>query len=62
MKISYSIKEAAAAIGVSTWTIWQLVKNGELWTFKLGARTLIQAEVLQAFITEKAAGSQPTPA
>jgi hypothetical protein len=60
--LSYSIKGAAAAIGVSTGTIWNLVRAGDLWTFKLGARTLIQADVLTDFINQKAAGNRPSPA
>jgi excisionase family DNA binding protein len=59
MKLSYSIKEAAAAIGVSTWTIWQLIKAGDLTTFKMGARTLIRADVLEGLIDRR---SQPSPA
>jgi excisionase family DNA binding protein len=57
-KLSYSIKEAAAAIGVSTGTIWKLIRAGDLWTFKLGARTLMKAEVLQAFLDK--AQREPT--
>ena len=60
--LSYSIKGAAAAIGVSTGTIWNLVRAGDLWTFKLGARTLIQADVLADFIGRQAARSRPKPA
>ena len=59
MKLSYSIKEAAAAIGVSTWTIWQLIKAGDLTTFKMGARTLIRADVLEGLIDRR---SLPSPA
>ena len=48
--LSYSVVGAAKAIGVSKTTIWRLIASGELTTFKLGARTLIRADVLQAFI------------
>lgn len=62
MKLSYSIKEAAAAIGVSISTIWNLIKAGDLWTFKLGARTLIEAPVLEGYISRLAAKNRPTSA
>ncbi len=61
-KLAYSIKEAAAALGVSTGTIWNLIRAGDLWTFKLGVRTLIKVEVLADFINQKAAGNRPQPA
>ncbi len=61
-KLAYSIKEAAAALGVSTGTIWNLIRAGDLWTFKLGVRTLIKAQVLADFINQKAAGTRPQPA
>lgn len=48
--LAYSVVSAAKAIGVSKNTIWRLIAAGELTTFKLGARTLIRADVLQAFI------------
>lgn len=49
-RISYDVPGAAAAIGVSKTTIWRLIAAGELETFKLGARTLIRADVLQALV------------
>ncbi len=61
-KLAYSIKESAAALGVSTGTIWNLIRAGDIWTFKLGVRTLIQADVLADFINQKAVGSRPQPA
>lgn len=49
-KLSYTPDEAAAAVGCSKRKIWDLVKVGELTTFKFGGRTLIRADVLQAAI------------
>lgn len=54
-KLSYTINEAAAAIGVSRPTVYKLVKLGELTTFKFAGRTLIRADVLQACI-DRASG------
>lgn len=48
--LSYSVKTAAQAIGVSTATIWRRIQAGDIETFKLGERTLIRADALRAFI------------
>jgi excisionase family DNA binding protein len=53
--ISYSAEGAAKAIGVSKTTIWRLIASGELTTFKIGHRTLIHHDVLEAFIARKVA-------
>lgn len=48
--LAYSVADAAKAIGVSKPTIWRRIAAGDLATFKLGCRTLIRADELQAFI------------
>lgn len=48
--IAYSVVGAADAIGISKTTIWRLIAAHELPTFKLGARTLIRADQLAAFV------------
>lgn len=53
--ISYSVDGAARAIGVSKATIWRNIAAGNLTTFKLGARTLIRADVLHGFIERQSA-------
>lgn len=52
--LAYSIPAAAKAISVSRATVWRLVAAGEIPTFKLGARTLIKADELRAFVERKA--------
>lgn len=47
-KLSYTINEAADAIGVSRRTVYDLIKRGELEKFTWAGRTLIRADVLQA--------------
>lgn len=54
-KLAYRMDEAAAAIGLSKPTLYRLVERGELTTFKIGHRTLIKREVLEALIERKAA-------
>lgn len=53
--ISYSIPGAAQALGVSKSTIWRLVADGQLATFKLGARTLILRDALLRLVEQKTA-------
>lgn len=52
--LAYSVPDAAKAIGVSKNTVWNLLRGNELRSFKLGARTLIRAEELRAFVDRKA--------
>lgn len=53
--LAYSVGNAAKAVGVSARTVWRLIDSGELVTFKLGARTLIRADVLRAFVDRQSA-------
>lgn len=53
--LAYSVPSAARALGVCKNTVWNLLRDGELRSFKLGARTLIRADVLRAFVDRKAA-------
>lgn len=47
--LSYDVKGAARALSLSTATIWRLIQRREIPTFKIGARTLIDADDLRAF-------------
>lgn len=53
--LAYSIPDAAKAIGVSKNTVWALLRTKDMRSFKLGARTLIRADELRAFIDRKSA-------
>ena len=55
--LSYNIPNTAKAVGLSETTIWRLIQSQELTTFKIGGRTLIRADVLQAFVDKKSAQS-----
>ena len=57
--LSYSIPGAAKAIGLSTSSIWRLIAAGELTTFKLWGKTLIEAPVLQELIRRHSQPSRP---
>jgi len=49
-RLAYSIREAAAAIGVSSRTLHDFVKDGSLKHFRVGTRVLIPADALREFI------------
>jgi len=49
-KLAYSIKEAATALSIGRTTIWRAIKDGKLTANKLGHRTLIPTEALQAWL------------
>jgi len=49
-KLSYRMDEAAKAVGLSKATLYRLIDKGELKTLKVGSRTLIRREVLEAFL------------
>jgi excisionase family DNA binding protein len=47
-RVTYSVAEAAAALGVSRATIYTRIAEGDLQSFRWGGRRLIRAEDLQA--------------
>lgn len=49
-KIALSIREAAESVSVSTWTIENLIRNGELVPVKFGDRTVIVRTDLEALV------------
>lgn len=53
--LAYSVPDAAKAIGVNQRTVWRLLRTKDMRSFKLGARTLIRADELRAFIDRKSA-------
>jgi excisionase family DNA binding protein len=51
----YSVKEAAEALRVSTWTIWGKLRRGEIRRTKIGkdnGRTVIRESELQRLIRD----------
>lgn len=49
-KLTYTVKQTAAALGVGQTTVWKAVADGKLSAMKLGSRTLIPADSLRAWI------------
>jgi excisionase family DNA binding protein len=54
-KLSYTVNEACAAIGISRRKFYQLRQAGELETFCWGGRTLIREDVLRTAV-DRASG------
>lgn len=55
-RLSFSVAETGAMLGLSRPTIYRLIQRGELQTFKVGARTLIHKAVLCDFIERHRTG------
>jgi len=52
-RLAFSVQEVAVAIGVSSRTVHDLVRNGSIEHFRVGQRVLIPAEVLRRFIEQR---------
>ena len=53
IRLAYSVQEAAAAIGVSSRTVHDFVKDGSIAHFRMGTRVLIPADALRQFIEQR---------
>lgn len=51
-KLAYNVNEACKAIGVGKTKLYDLIKAGRLQHFRLDGRTLIRADVLEAFVED----------
>lgn len=51
-KLSYTVAEGAAALGVSSSTLWAMIKDGELVAKRLRGRTLLTREELARVLDE----------
>ena len=54
-KITYTMKQATAATGISRTTLYALIKAGELSPVKIGTRTLLRHADLEALVDRKRA-------
>jgi excisionase family DNA binding protein len=55
-RLYYTIDEACRSAGLNRPTIYRLILRGELSAFKVGARMLILASVLNGFLERTATG------
>ena len=58
-RLSVSIEDAAAAIGVSRAYAYQLVEAGALRTFTLGRRRLVSVDAIAKFIAKRERAGAP---
>jgi len=52
-KLTYSLRDAEKALGISHATIYEIINNGQLKTFRIGRRRFISSEALCNFIKER---------
>lgn len=57
-RITYSVAEAAARLGISKVTLYAYIKQGRVRSFRWGGRRLIRADDLQAAVD--ASSGRPT--
>ncbi len=53
--VSVPVPVAAQLLGISPRTAWKLVKAGELPSFRIGTRVLIQYSAITSFVDERLA-------
>ena len=52
-KLVYSVDECADLLGIGRSLAWQMVRQGQLGSFKIGHRRLIARQDLEAFIANR---------
>ena len=53
-RIAYTVKEAAAALGVSQWIIREEIRTGKIEAIRLGKRILIPRQTLERLVSAPA--------
>ena len=51
-RITYSVKEAARALGVGEWMVREKARTGRIRTIRLGARILIPRQELERLVNQ----------
>lgn len=59
-KIAASINEAAEALSIGRTTLYALIGDGRLQTFKVGRRTLVRVDSLRALLNDPRATALQT--
>jgi excisionase family DNA binding protein len=52
-RLAYSINETARTLSLGRTSIYAMIADGRLASFKLGRRTLIKAESIQRLVAEQ---------
>jgi excisionase family DNA binding protein len=50
--MAYGVNDAAALLGVSRWTLYELLRRGEIRSFKVAGRRLVSAQAIVDFIAD----------
>ena len=50
--MAYGMNDAAALLGVSRWTLYELLRRGEIRSFKVAGRRLVSAQAIVDFISD----------
>lgn len=58
-RLTYNVKEAAAALGISTHSMYNLINREGFPTLKVGGRRLISVELLSDWVRAQAGGGGP---
>jgi excisionase family DNA binding protein len=59
-RMAFSVAEVAGFMGISSRTVWNLIKSGELPSFRVGARVLMSKSALEQFIAQRTVkGGEP---
>lgn len=53
-RFAYSINETARALSLGRTSIYAMIANGQLETFKLGRRTLVKADSIRRLVDGQA--------
>lgn len=57
-RVTLTVTETAAALGVSRPTVYQLIKRADFPVLRIGGRTLIYADGLRAWVATQAGGEK----
>ena len=49
-QITCTVKQAAAASGLGEWSIWKLIKQGDVGSVQINGRTLVKVESLRKLL------------
>lgn len=60
-RLTFSVAEAAAALGVGRTGLYRLIGDGKLRVLKVGSRTLIPRDALNAFIASASTAPHAQP-
>jgi excisionase family DNA binding protein len=50
--MAYGVNDAAALLGVSRWTLYELLRRGEIRSFKVAGRRLVSVQAIVEFIAD----------